>query len=319
MARLRRSLYALAWIVSGVAIAIGLLHFTVADLTPLSAWIFYFAPLPLVAALLAAAATLFAMALEGRFGLVAVLGAFALYGYWVVSHTYEQPCDTTATDVVRVVSRNVNHLRRGADTVTAELAATGADVIGLVEASHPSEKQLAYWRERFPEHSVLLPGSGLVLLVRGNIASSSMRELNGISRSLAAEIEVHGRAVRLVLVDLDASPRFDKRTLISRTFDAAEAGPKMPTIVMGDFNTPIESRWFREVRRHYEHAFERAGSGFLATWPASRPLLAIDHIWTSAGLSAVCARLERTSSSDHLLFRAELRFAPTQREPPGPL
>jgi endonuclease/exonuclease/phosphatase (EEP) superfamily protein YafD len=319
MSRIRRLLLGAASAAAGLAAAILLLRVTIADLTPVSAWVFYFVPLPLVAGVLAVAALLSAVALAARATLAAALAALALSAYWLATHTFDRPCDESGERLVRVVAWNVNDLRRGAEALAAQLAAADADVIGLVEASHPSESHLAFWRERFPEHDVLLPGSGLVLIVRGTIVASSMRELIGISRVLTAEIEVHGTPLRVVLADLDASPRFDKQQLIGRTFDAAAGEPPLPTIVFGDFNTPIESRWFRDVRRRYVHAFEQAGAGLLASWPATRPLLAIDHVWVGEGLAPTCARLEPTVLSDHLLFRATLRFAPTQRSAPRPL
>ena len=313
MSRLRRFFRTAAFAAAGLALAIALLRVTIADLTPISAWVFYFVPLPLVAMVFGVAALLFAAALDARATLVAAIASLAVGAYWLETHMFEHPCEDSGEGLVRVTTWNVNHLRRGADALAAQIAAGDPDVIGLVEASHPSESHLAFWRERFPEHDVLLPGSGLVLIVRGTIVSSSMRELIGISRVLTAEVEVDGAALRIVLADLDASPRFDKQTLIGRTFDAADVDPALPTVVLGDFNTPIESRWFHDVRRRYVHAFERAGAGLLASWPATRPLLAIDHVWVGESLTAVCARLEPTALSDHLLFRATLRLPPTQR------
>jgi vancomycin resistance protein VanJ len=310
MARLKRWLATAAGCATAIALVSVVLHATIADRTPLSAWVFYFVPLPISALALLGAAVLFAVAMRLRPALATGAAALALYGFWTFAHTFHEGCDGTGSSDLRVVLWNVNHLRRGMDAVAAQLETTGADVIGLVEASHPSPKHLAFWRARFPGHTVLLPGGGLVLLVRGNVLSTQMRELIGISRLLIADLEIDGAPLRVALADLDASPRFDKRALLQSTFDSATGGESSPTIVMGDFNTPIESLWFRPVRGKYVHAFEKAGSGFLATWPSDRPLLAIDHIWAGWGLTATCARLEATPLSDHSLFRADFRRDP---------
>lgn len=317
MTRLKRWLANAAKCAAAVAIANVMLHATIADRTPLSAWVFYFVPLPVSALALLVAALLFVGAMRPRSALAAGVAAFSLYGFWASAHTFDQPCESTDANDLRVVSWNVNHLRRGMDAVAAQLETTGAHVIGLVEASHPSPKHLEFWRARFPGHTVLLPGGGLVLIVRGDVVSTQMRELIGISRLLVADVEIDGAPLRVALADLDASPRFDKKALLQSTFDAAGHGETLPTIVMGDFNTPIDSLWFRAVRGTYAHAFEKAGSGLLATWPSERPLLAIDHIWASRGLTATCARLEATPLSDHSIVRADFRRDPIPA-PPGP-
>jgi endonuclease/exonuclease/phosphatase (EEP) superfamily protein YafD len=317
--RLKRWLANAAKLAATFAIANVLLHATIADRTPLSAWVFYFVPLPLSALALLAAALLFSGAMRPRAALAAGIAAFSLYGFWAFAHTFDEPCESSDASDLHVVSWNVNHLRRGIDAVAAQLEATGADVIGLVEASHPSPKHLEFWRGRFPGHTVLLPGGGLVLIVRGDVVSTQMRELIGISRLLVADLEIDGAPLRVALADLDASPRFDKKTLLQSTFDAAGAGEQLPTIVRGDFNTPIDSLWFRGVRGTYEHAFEKAGTGLLATWPSERPVLAIDHIWAGRGLTATCARLEATPLSDHSMFRADFRRDPIPAAPEPPL
>jgi len=319
MARLKRWLANAAKCTVIIAIASVVLRATIADRTHLSAWVFYFVPLPLSALALLGAALLFVGAMRPRSALAAAVAALALYGYWTFAHTFDQPCESAGANGLRVVSWNVNHLRRGMDAVAAQLDATGADVIGLVEASHPSPKHLEFWRARFPGHTVLIPGGGLVLIVRGDIVSTEMRELIGISRLLVADLEIDGAPLRVALADLDASPRFEKKVLLQSTFDAAGAGATLPTIVMGDFNTPIDSLWFRAVRGTYAHAFEKAGTGLLATWPSERPVLAIDHIWAGRGLTATCARLEATPLSDHSMFRADFRRDPIPAAPEPPL
>jgi endonuclease/exonuclease/phosphatase (EEP) superfamily protein YafD len=310
ISRLKRWVGAAAGCTAAAALATVVLRATIADRTPLSAWIFYFVPLPLSALALVGAALLFAAATQPRPAIVAGFAAVSLYGFWTFAHTFharDERCDDALPSDLRVVSWNVNHLRRGMDAVAERLETTDADIIGLVEGSDPSAKHLAFWRSRFPGHTVILPGGGLVLIVRGNVVTSGMRELIGISRLLVADVEIDGAPLRLALADLDASPRFDKKTLVERTFDAAGGDDTRPTIVMGDFNTPIDSLWFRAVRERYVHAFEKAGTGLLATWPAERPILAIDHIWAGPGLTATCARLEATPLSDHSMFRAVFR------------
>ena len=81
-----------------------------------------------------------------------------------------------------------------------------------------------------------------------------------------------------------------------------------PQIVLGDFNTPKESRSFRAAWHEWQNAYSEAGTGFGGTrmngWIRAR----IDHILASEHLEITGARLESDAGSDHLPISATLRF-----------
>lgn len=287
---------------------------TTQDAWPLSAWVYYFVPPPLIALLLLAATLLFAAAAAKIPALVGLAAAVAVYSHWHFLHEFDRPC-ATAGNALRVLAWNVARGRAGWDAIAEYAKQTNADVIGLVEAGNSSEPRLKFWRERFDGYNVLLPGGGLVLLVRGDVVSSRFQKLVGISSALAADLEIGGRKMHLVLADLDASPRFDKHRLSDSLLELAKSPTGSPAILMGDFNMPIDSRWFLPFRRDFTHAFEQAGNGRLATWPAEIPLVALDHVWVSGGLRPACAVLVATGLSDHRAFLADLVYADTRTVP----
>jgi endonuclease/exonuclease/phosphatase family metal-dependent hydrolase len=49
----------------------------------------------------------------------------------------------------------------------------------------------------------------------------------------------------------------------------------------------------------YQHGYERAGSGRGATWPASFPLMALDHCLLSPRLTVHAYQLHSNPLSDH--------------------
>jgi endonuclease/exonuclease/phosphatase (EEP) superfamily protein YafD len=81
-----------------------------------------------------------------------------------------------------------------------------------------------------------------------------------------------------------------------------------PHIVAGDFNTPSESRAYREAWAGWANAFGVAGFGLGGTrlngWIRAR----IDHVLTSAEWRVVDAHLGEPLGSDHLPMVAELRL-----------
>lgn len=287
---------------------------TTQDAWPLSAWVYYFVPPPLIALLLLVATVLFAVTAARIPALVGLVAAVLVYAQWHFSHEFHRPCET-AESGIRVLVWNVARGRAGWDAIADYAKQTDADVIGLVEAGNPSEPRLQFWRGRFDGYNTLLPGGGLVLLVRGDVVSSRFQRFVGISSALAADLEIGGRKLLLVLADLDASPRFDKHRLSESLLELAKSRTGAPVILMGDFNMPIDSRWFLAFRRDFTHAFEQAGNGRLATWPAATPLVALDHVWVSSGLRPACAVLVATGLSDHRAFLADLIYDDTRIAP----
>jgi endonuclease/exonuclease/phosphatase (EEP) superfamily protein YafD len=282
-----------------------LVRLTVRDSSPAWAAIYYALPWIVMAGALAAAAAAWLVIGRRRIAAASIVAAGVLATLWLVHTTYAKPCAPQPGDV-RVLLLNTARGHAGWNEVARELPPFDVDVIGLVEAGGKGPARQQFWEENFPEHHVYLPGGGLAILTRGDLRRVSVHRLDGISRFAEAEIDLEGRLVRVILADLDASPRFDRKRLIGAVFRAAEAQPDVPTIVMGDFNTPIDSLWFERIRKRYRHVFEEAGSGMLVTWPAPLPLVAIDHVWVSDGITPTCATLESHAMSDHRLVSAQL-------------
>jgi len=256
---------------------------------------------------LLAATILFAATTASVPALACLVAATLVYAQWHFRQEFHWPC-ASVEQGIRVLAWNVARGRAGWDAVAEYARQTDADVIGLVEAGDASAQRLQFWREHFEGYTTLVPGGGLVLLVRGDVESSRFHQLVGISAALAADLEVGGKKLHLVLADLDASPRFDKRRLTESLLGLTDSASGAPAILMGDFNMPIDSRWFEPLRRHYTHAFEQSGNGRLATWPADTPLVALDHVWVANGLRPACAVLVSTGLSDHRAFLTDLAY-----------
>lgn len=291
---------------AALVVAVGVtVRLTVRDATPLWAAVYYALPWIVMAAGLLGAGVLWLLAGRRRAGAVCIGLAFAFAAAWFADSLYMQPCRSEPDDV-RVLLLNAARGRAGWDEVARALPPFDVDIIGLVEAGSKGPERQKFWEENFPEHHVYLPGGGLAILTRGDVRRIALHPLDGISRYVDAEIDLEGRLLRVLLVDMDASPRFDRRGLINAVFRAAASSSDAPTIVMGDFNTPLDSRWFDRVRARFRHVFEAAGSGMFLTWPAWLPLVGIDHIWVSRGIEPRCASLDSHGTSDHRAVSARL-------------
>ena len=79
------------------------------------------------------------------------------------------------------------------------------------------------------------------------------------------------------------------------------------TIVLGDFNAPLESRFLNRFKKEFNHTFLEKGNGFAETWPYNIPLLSLDHIWASKDLHILKAEKINTFKSDHSMLKAFIR------------
>jgi vancomycin resistance protein VanJ len=86
----------------------------------------------------------------------------------------------------------------------------------------------------------------------------------------------------------------------------------LPTLVMGDFNTPVESRIFQDSWGDFTDAFSQVGFGFGMTKNNGWIRVRIDHVLTGDGWYVDHATVGRDLGSDHLPLIVDLTLAPLQ-------
>lgn len=82
---------------------------------------------------------------------------------------------------------------------------------------------------------------------------------------------------------------------------------KEHVVLLGDFNVPYESKWFKTIKSKFNHAFNEKGNGFRETWFWNIPLLSLDHIWVSKDLKIINAEKISTFKSDHAMVKTVVR------------
>jgi endonuclease/exonuclease/phosphatase family metal-dependent hydrolase len=117
---------------------------------------------------------------------------------------------------------------------------------------------------------------------------------------------VAGRTLGVLAVNLISSPRVPRDPLLARVVQMIEQ--QAPDLVLGDFNAPRRSRALARLPVGFRHAYDAAGSGWSATWPAALPLLAIDQTIVGPRLAVRGYSLRTTRISDHRLQLTELDF-----------
>jgi len=116
---------------------------------------------------------------------------------------------------------------------------------------------------------------------------------------------------RIDSFDID-SLRFNTRVreiesdLARRWVDAGQGESRLPIVVVGDFNTPVESRVYQEHWGDLRNAFSRTGIGLGVTRYSGWIHVRIDHILIGRGWHATSSVVGRDYGSDHRPVIADL-------------
>jgi vancomycin resistance protein VanJ len=272
-----------------------LVRLVLRDRVPYLATLFYATPPLLLASGALACALAWALARRRRLALGALATAFA-FGAWQAGVSrFDRP---SSPGELRVLLWNVHHGAAGWERVAAEIAARDADLVALVEADGGAAHAPPGWAWRWID-------AGLGVGVKGRIVAAEIVRLGEGSRAAVLELEVRGRPLRALLVDIGANP-LRPRGLAFGPLDELRRRVR-PDLVLGDFNTTRDTVHFDAWRGELTHAFEAAGRGWDLTWPASFPLLSIDHVWCAPTLTPTSCVHLGGPLSDHRAVLVEAR------------
>lgn len=216
---------------------------------------------------------------------------------------------------LRLVTYNVARGGRGSEVdLAAALRDADADVACLQETNGLKPGFLTRLAARLPGYAVV-PGGEVAVLTRLPVLKARVHPLPDTTRRLLeVRLDANGRPLTVVdahfttvLLRGDLARTRDRReSQLDALLDLAARTPD-PFVACGDFNTHRAGLVYARLRGALGNAYEEAGSGFGATFPAAFPLVRIDHVWLR-GARAVRARVGEGRASDHLPLAVDLRF-----------
>ena len=203
--------------------------------------------------------------------------------------------------------------RRIADVINE----IGADVVALQEVhSHDAADQLlATLVARTGYHAV----DGWTLKRRGSDFGNAVLSRFPIEEAYRLDLTVHGceprsavdvvvgapgGGLRVIATHLGLRPR-ERRAQVKRLLGALEREKPLPTVLTGDLNEwYLWGRPLRWLHRHFK------ATPAPRTFPAWRPLFALDRLWTEPSQLLSYLRVHMSplarEASDHLPLVAEL-------------
>jgi len=247
------------------------------------------------------------------------------------------PAQAAAAPPLKVIALNLWYRNAEPEKTSAYLAASGADVIGLVEATPRLKAALEPLRAIYPYGVDCVaqdPSCEIMLLSKHPLRQPYAGRIEGRYPYVAeAEIAWAGRPVTVVMTHLSwpfllpgdptraatsldpAPPEFPDVPRLTQSLQAANlarhvnALPKA-LVVMGDFNSAswsaMQQAFRSETRLENRGHYRPSWPSWI--WPIFR--LPIDHVFVRGGPRVADLRLGPAVGSDHLPIEAEIAVGP---------
>ena len=222
---------------------------------------------------------------------------------------------------------------RGArESVADFLKGSQADLIGLQESRQPMDTR---FEDPTPIIKETLSGyqsargghrGELLSLSRFPIISSQEHDLDGYSPCLEIIVDANGRQLRFLNVhvltgdpkgvlkgkpkqrtnflSVSAKSRRDQTAALRQVL----AQSQLPTILVGDFNSPPGSALHQSLASVMQDSWAQKGLGFGLTYRSDRPLWRIDYLWASPNLGVENCYVLKTQLSDHKPLAGSFRW-----------
>jgi endonuclease/exonuclease/phosphatase (EEP) superfamily protein YafD len=281
----------IAALLLGLAIAGITVRFTVQDSSPSFAPLFYALPVPLIGALLIGGGWLARRPIR----VLAVAAGLLTLGFWFVrDFGFAAP----QTGMWKFMTWNLQAPRQPFAPLMDLVRRERPDFVSLVETGALSEQAIAIYEKALPGYRMIPLGGDRACLVRGeSIVGARTQALSGRSGIVTMRVNFGGEWMNIFIVDLDSKISLSRRPALEWLTQAASRNPR--TVVLGDFNTPLDSALLVDLRRRFTAAIEGRHSGFRETWFYGLPMLSLDQIWLSKDFRPVFAKRIWTLSSDH--------------------
>jgi len=228
---------------------------------------------------------------------------------------------------ISVMTYNIRAGLGGAEEVARFMRDQELEILALQEAraplSKPESDPVKVLTSELERYQLARGGirDELVLYSRYPILDSEEVSLGGLSRALVVRLQVDDRVLRVVNVHLmTGDPKgilkgtgslFRRLEMTAQTrkvqFEALSElmkSSRVPTLLVGDFNTPPHAEGPRLLSSRMADSFERVGTGFGYTYRADIPVWRIDYIWSGDKLMPCVAKVGDSSLSDHLPLTA---------------
>jgi len=271
-----------------ITIIVGvIIHFSIKDYVLVSAIFFYALPLPVLIFL-----TLFLSVFTNKLSRkVSIATALFLTFVWV-NKSYVSNTINDKVEGFEIVFWNAS--RHNNFNEAFKINNSIPDVMVMVESGNIIMRNV---KKEYPHYYFYLSKKEIAIFSKTPI--KIIKEITSKNNSNLINFETNN--LNFYAVDIQGhlgAPRKLEIRFINELINKNKN-----TIILGDFNTPFESRYFQFFKDNFVNAFDAKGNGFRETWFWNIPLLSLDHIWVSKDLQVLKTEKMNTFKSDHSMLR----------------
>ena len=269
-----------------------LIHFVLKDNFYWSSFLFYALPLPIIIAF-----NVLILPFSGEKFKIKIKGAIVfLVICWCFQSLVFNLGSNEKADL-DIVYWNAGHTQGFDDAFNQNKNAP--DVMVLVEYDTTDYKSI---RLKYPDFHFYLSKEGIGICSKQQI--KNVQEQTSPRNSTVLKFKTFG----LQFFALDVTPNVFNFRKSEFDFINTHIDKKLQTIILGDFNTPLESVHLKNFKSSYLHAFTESGIGFKETWFWNLPILTLDHIWVSKDLHILKTKKIHGFKSDHNMIKTQIKF-----------
>jgi len=267
-----------------------IVHFTIKDTFYISSLLFYATPLPLIVlGLLFLLVLLKASARKYYVILTVILAIIWVKNSYIITENVE------TSDGLEIVLWNAYRIQNFEEAFHEN--GSIPDVVVLIESDidkyEKAKKAFPNYYFYFNDHAI------------GIFSKTPLKIYSSATKKHVTMVHFSTNDIDFYAVDVYANMKFFRKPMVKNILSRIKTDQK--TIILGDFNTPYESLFFKNYKKNYKHAFTEKGSGFRETWFWNFPLLSLDHIWVSQDLEIQKTEKILTWKSDHSMLKMYLK------------
>lgn len=283
-----------------------LLQFGLKDRLPGLALLFYALPKPCLLALAVALALW--PGTSRRLRLLALTLAGGLAAVWLGPSLLSpaRPALPPQPEDLRLLVWNVARPEGPHAGLIELVRARQPHLVAVIEPGRVEPDWLRAYEAALPGYRADWMPRGLLWLSRVPSRYRERGKLEGIGAYARFEVSGPWPTFPVVVADVFAHLLHSRRGQLQEVL--AQAQDRSDALLVGDFNTPLESVFFQPWRVRYRQVFETSGNGLAETWPLGLPLLSLDQVWVGPDWQVVgVEKLWRLRDSDHAALWVVLR------------
>lgn len=284
-------------VLSGYLILV-LIHFTIKDYYYLTGLVFYAFPLLGIIGIGLFCAILFTKDTKIFKILVLLILVLSVY-WWNHSFHFEPEIDNTTKHQTLLFWNIAKKKDMPLPKLLKHIEAQDPLFIGLVEADYISDSIFKIYQNKLKNYNLIQPkgqkifGSKIPIT---NVIHEGLNDDYFINLIILAD---GVNSFQILMVDLYGSPLHNKKPPFEIIYNYIDNNDI--DFIIGDFNTPYESVYFREFEAKF-NSLHGLNFGFTYTWPRGLPLYELDHIWISKKHKPLKLQNINYSISDHNLL-----------------